>query len=139
MKEKERKLLFFSKGETCEPCKEVQEYLDDRGIEGYTKINPFEEIDLSIQYEVKVTPTLVLLEDGKEIKRVVGGKTKVNPARFDKLIEMYYEEYKILKDIEKTLKDLSKEQDSKYKVYTESLEFLERLDKEFKRKYNNGD
>ena len=43
------------------------------------------------------------------------------------------------KDIEKTLKDLSKEQDSKYKVYTESLEFLERLDKEFKRKYNNGD
>ena len=89
MKEKERKLLFFSKGETCEPCKEVQEYLDKIGIEGYTKINPFEEIDLSIQYEVKVTPTLVLIEDGKEIKRVVGSKINLNTKRFDKLIEMY--------------------------------------------------
>lgn len=47
-------------------------------------------------------------------------------------------ENKILKDVEKTLKGLLKEQDSKYKVYTESLEFLEGLDKEFKRKYNNG-
>lgn len=84
-----KQLLFFSKGETCEPCKEVQEYLDNRGIEGYTKINPFEEIDLSIQYNIKTVPCLVLEEGGKEIKRVVGAKTKVNPARFDKLIEMY--------------------------------------------------
>lgn len=89
MKEKERILLFFSKGETCEPCKEVQEYLDNRGIRGYVKINPFEEIDLSIQYEVKVTPCLVLLEDGVEIKRVVGAKVNLNPIRFDKLIELY--------------------------------------------------
>ena len=86
---KERKLLFFSKCETCEPCKEVQEYLHSRGVRGYSKINPFEEIDLSIQYNVKTVPTLVLVEDGKEIKRVVGAKIKVNPARFDKLIELY--------------------------------------------------
>ena len=89
MKDKERKLLFFSKGETCEPCKEVQEYLDDRGIEGYTKINPFEEIDLSIQYNIKTVPTLVLVEGGKEIKRVVGSKINLNAKRFDKLIELY--------------------------------------------------
>lgn len=82
-------LLFFSKGETCEPCKEVQQYLDDRGVRGYDKINPFEEIDLSIQHNIKTVPCLVLLEDGVEIKRVVGGKTKVNPTRFDKLIELY--------------------------------------------------
>lgn len=84
-----KQLLLFSKGETCEPCKEVQDYLDSRGVRGYSKINPFEEIDLSIQYNVKTVPTLVLIEDDKEIKRVVGAKTKVNPARFDKLIEMY--------------------------------------------------
>ena len=89
MKDKERKLLFFSKGETCEPCKEVQEYLDKIGIEGYTKINPFEEIDLSIQYNVKAVPCLVLLEDGVEIKRVVGAKVDLNTKRFDKLIELY--------------------------------------------------
>lgn len=84
-----KQLLFFSKGETCEPCKEVQEYLDSRGIEGYTKINPFEEIDLSIQYNIKTVPCLVLEEGGKEIKRVVGAKVNLNPKRFDKLIEIY--------------------------------------------------
>lgn len=89
MKEKERKLLFFSKGETCDPCKEVREYLDRIGIEDYTKINPFEEIDLSIQYNIKTVPTLVLEEGGKEIKRVVGSKVNLNTKRFDKLIEMY--------------------------------------------------
>lgn len=89
MKEKERILLFFSKGETCEPCKEVQEYLDDRGVRGYYKINPFEEIDLSIQHNIKSVPCLVLLEDGVEIKRVVGAKVMVNSKRFDKLIELY--------------------------------------------------
>ena len=89
MKEKERILLFFSKGETCEPCKEVQEYLDYKGVRGYEKLNPFEEIDLSIQHNVKNVPTLVLLEDGVEIKRVVGAKVKINSKRFDKLIELY--------------------------------------------------
>lgn len=86
---KEKKLLFFSKGETCEPCKEVQEYLDDKGVRGYFKLNPFEEIDLSIEHNITTVPCIVLLEDGKEIKRVVGGKVEVNPARFDKLIELY--------------------------------------------------
>lgn len=85
----EKKLLFFSKGETCEPCKEVQQYLDNKGVSGYDKINPFEEIDLSIQHNVKSVPTLVLLEDGVEIKRVVGAKINVNKSRFDKLIELY--------------------------------------------------
>ena len=86
---KERKLLFFSKGETCEPCKEVQDYLNSRGVRGYSKINPFEEIDLSIQYNVKTVPCLVLVEDGKEIKRVVGAKVNLNTSRFDKLIKLY--------------------------------------------------
>lgn len=89
MKEKERKLLFFSKGETCEPCKEVQEYLDKTSIEDYTKINPFEEIDLSIQYNISTVPCIVLVEDGVEIKRVVGAKINLNTKRFDKLIELY--------------------------------------------------
>jgi len=84
-----KQLLFFSKGETCEPCKEVQEYLDSRGVRGYSKINPFEEIDLSVQYNIKTVPTLVLIEDGKEIKRVVGAKVNLNTSRFDKLIELY--------------------------------------------------
>lgn len=84
-----KELLFFSKGDTCEPCKEVQRYLDDKSVSGYVKVNPFEEIELSIQHNVKTVPCLVLLEDGVEIKRVVGSKVDLNSKRFDKLIELY--------------------------------------------------
>lgn len=84
-----KKLLFFSKGETCEPCVEVTKYLEEKKVKDYVKINPFEEIEQSIEYGINAVPTLVLVENGKELKRVIGAKVSLNPIRFDKIIEMY--------------------------------------------------
>lgn len=85
-----KKLLFFSKGETCEPCVEVTKYLQEKGVKDYVKINPFEEIEQSIEYGIKVTPTLILTVDGNILKKVVGGIGR-NIKRYDELIRLYNE------------------------------------------------
>jgi len=67
-----KKILKFA-ASWCQPCKMLS-----KTIEGMTIETPIEEIDideqeeLAIQYQIRSVPTLVMLDDDKEVKRVTG-------------------------------------------------------------------
>ena len=71
-----KKVLRFT-ASWCQPCKMLA-----KTLEGITTDYPIETIDidekqdLAIQYGVRGVPTLVMLEDDVEIKRIVGMQTE---------------------------------------------------------------
>jgi len=71
-----KKVLKFS-ATWCGPCKMLAKTLQTVNTEVEIEevdINQNEE--LAAQYKVRGVPTLVMLEDGVEVKRVVGVKSK---------------------------------------------------------------
>lgn len=71
-----RKVLRFT-ASWCQPCKMLA-----KTLEGITIDYPIEAIDidehqdLAIQYGVRGVPTLVMLQDDVETKRIVGMQTE---------------------------------------------------------------
>lgn len=67
-----KKILKFA-ASWCQPCKMLSKTIAGMKIE-----TPIEEIDideqeeLAIQYQIRSVPTLVMLDDDKEVKRVTG-------------------------------------------------------------------
>ena len=67
-----KKVLKFS-ASWCQPCKALS-----KTIEGMTIETPIEEVDiddnqeLAVEYKVRGVPTLVMLDDDKEVKRITG-------------------------------------------------------------------
>lgn len=87
----------------CGPCmrmKPVIEQLKEeyKGKIIIKEINVDNEAELAIKYEVKSIPNLVLTNEGEEIARLVGGKSKsevqkmINNNLQDNKIENYLEE-----------------------------------------------
>ena len=71
-------VLYFT-AEWCNPCqrtKPVAEELKRDGVIDFMFIDADSETDLVQKFDVKSIPTYILLEDGKEIKRMNGAKTK---------------------------------------------------------------
>lgn len=83
-----KRIIKFGKSD-CQPCIELDNYLSSQGIEDYTKINPFEDFELGIEYGIKTVPVLILEdENGEIIKRVNGGIDR-NIKPFEMLIKLY--------------------------------------------------
>lgn len=78
--------------EWCGPCRAIAPVLeslaeDFDGKVKIVKINVDQENDLANQYNVSAIPSLIILKDGKEIDRIVGGATKeVYADRINKVI-----------------------------------------------------
>jgi len=72
------KTVFYFTAEWCEPCKKVKPVVEEMKKEGFQ----FQMIDadyeqlLIKQFQVKSIPTFILLEDGKELNRITGAKTR---------------------------------------------------------------
>jgi thioredoxin 1 len=72
------KTIFYFTAEWCEPCKKVKPVVEEMKKEGFQ----FQMIDadyeqlLVKQFKVSSVPTFILLEDGKELNRISGAKTK---------------------------------------------------------------
>ncbi len=65
----------------CGPCKmiapNVEEIAEEyEGKIKVCKVNIDEQMDLSLEFKVTSIPTLILFENGKEVKREVGFMTK---------------------------------------------------------------
>ena len=65
-------IIKFEK-DNCTPCTLVSSYLDTFSIE-YEKINPFNNPELAVKYKVRSVPTVILIEQGQELERVIGFK-----------------------------------------------------------------
>ncbi|MGG2091361.1 thioredoxin [Bacillus sp. S13(2024)] len=68
------KLLKFSK-ENCPACMKVEMLLKSSEIEDYEEVNPFENPNLAVNYQIQSVPVTILLDDnGKEVQRSIGFK-----------------------------------------------------------------
>jgi thioredoxin 1 len=75
------KLLKFEK-DNCVGCAMVEGYLESKGIKA-EKINPFDNPELTTKYNISSVPVTILLDDeGNEVKRVIGFK----PAELEDII-----------------------------------------------------
>jgi thioredoxin 1 len=79
-----RHILYFT-AEWCNPCKRVRpiaEELDRDNVIKFQFIDADDNSDLCRKFEIKAIPTFVLIENGKEIRRINGAKTKEQIEEF---------------------------------------------------------
>ena len=61
----------------CQPCKALAQQLEELGLDKeVTVVDIDEQSELAIKHGVRSVPTLVALDNGKEMKRMVGVKAK---------------------------------------------------------------
>jgi thioredoxin 1 len=63
----------------CAPCASIKSALEEIESEVNLKVLRFnveEEMDLAIEHGVQSIPTLIMFEDGKETRRLVGAASK---------------------------------------------------------------
>ena len=71
-------VLYFT-ADWCNPCKKVKPIVEEMNRESITKfqlIDVDSEMELVKRFEIRSVPTFILIEDGKEIKRTTGAKTR---------------------------------------------------------------
>jgi len=77
-----KKILYFSAA-WCGPCKMLGPIMESlSGQINYEKIDVDNNQDLSIQYGVRNIPTLVLVENGEAVSRLVGVQSKEQILEF---------------------------------------------------------
>ena len=72
-----KKAKYFS-AVWCGPCKVFKPIMKELSDEGYDIefIDGDDNQDLAVQYNIRSVPTTIIEEDGKEVGRIVGVKTK---------------------------------------------------------------
>lgn len=81
----ENKHIFYFTADWCNPCKQVRpivEELNRDGIIPIQFIDADQEIDLIRKFEIKSIPTFILIEEGKEINRILGAQTREQLENF---------------------------------------------------------
>ena len=71
-------VLYFT-ADWCNPCQRtrpIAEELKRDGLIDFVFVDADSEIELLEQFGIKSVPTYILLEDGKEINRMSGAKTR---------------------------------------------------------------
>lgn len=71
-------VLYFT-AEWCNPCQRtrpVAEELKRDGLIDFIFVDADSEIELLEKFGIKSIPTYILLEDGREVKRMNGAKTR---------------------------------------------------------------
>ena len=78
------KSIFYFTTDWCQPCKKMKPIVEDMKKEGFE----FQMIDADYEqllvkrFEIKSIPTFILMEDGKEINRITGAKTRQELEEF---------------------------------------------------------
>ncbi len=78
------KTVFYFTAEWCQPCKKVKPVVEAMKREGFEfqMIDADYEQSLVERFKVSSIPTFILLEDGRELSRVTGAKTRTELENF---------------------------------------------------------
>ena len=72
------KNVFYFTADWCQPCKKVKPIIEEMKKEGFQFqmiVDDYEQL-LVKHFQVSSIPTFILLEDGKELSRISGAKTR---------------------------------------------------------------
>jgi thiol-disulfide isomerase/thioredoxin len=78
------KTVFYFTAEWCGPCKKTRPVVEDMKKESFD----FQMVDADYEqllvkkFEVKSVPTFILIENGKELNRITGAKTREELENF---------------------------------------------------------
>jgi thioredoxin 1 len=75
-----KEILKFSRV-GCTPCKIMTNFLHDKGVD-YKELDVEEDVQLAAQFGISSVPTLLLVDNGEVIDRVVG----FNPSAIEELL-----------------------------------------------------
>ena len=74
------KHIFYFTADWCNPCKKTRPIVEELNRESadvrFQIIDVDIEGELARKFEIRSVPTFVVVEDGKEIKRVTGAQTR---------------------------------------------------------------
>ena len=64
----------------CAPCTLLKKELE--GLDNVEYVNVMEDFEKALQYNIRKAPTVIILENGEEINRFSGFKTKEEIASY---------------------------------------------------------
>jgi thioredoxin 1 len=71
--------VYYFKSDVCNPCiatnPHVEELERDTQNVKFQKIDVYDNGDLVNKFGINITPTFILIENGKEVKRISGPQT----------------------------------------------------------------
>ena len=73
-----RHVLYFT-ADWCNPCQRTRPITDElkrEGLVDFLYVDVDTELKLAEQFGIKSIPTYILIEDGKEVRRMNGAKTR---------------------------------------------------------------
>ena len=80
------KQVYYFTADWCGPCKKVRPIVEelnrDQSEVKFQIIDVDSEGELAKTFEVKSIPTFILIEDGQEVNRFTGAKTKKDLENF---------------------------------------------------------
>lgn len=82
------KQVYYFTADWCGPCKKVRPIVEelsrDQSDVKFQIIDVDSEGELARKFEVKSIPTFILIEDGQEVNRFTGAKTRKDLENFIK-------------------------------------------------------
>lgn len=79
--------VYYFTADWCNPCKKVKpivEEINKDSIVKFQMIDVDSEIELAKRFEIMSVPTFILMDDGKEVNRIIGAQNKENLLDFIK-------------------------------------------------------
>ena len=70
------KKLFYYSADWCQPCQNLKPVMDQvSSVIPVVKVNVDYEADLAARANVRSVPTVILVENGQEVRRFVGARS----------------------------------------------------------------
>jgi thioredoxin 1 len=74
------KTIFYFTADWCNPCKKMKPIAEEINREyadiSIKFIDADAEIELAKSFGIRSVPTLILMDEGNEVRRIIGAKTK---------------------------------------------------------------
>jgi thioredoxin 1 len=79
--------VYYFTADWCNPCKKVKPIVEEINKDSTIKFQMIDvdsEIELAKRFEIMSVPTFILMDDGKEVARLIGAQNKENLLDFIK-------------------------------------------------------
>lgn len=80
------KTVYYFTADWCQPCKRtkpiVEELNREQTVAGFQIIDVDDNLELAKAFQIKSVPTFILIENEREINRIIGAQTRESLENF---------------------------------------------------------